>query len=457
MKPERGLKRVLQILFGISTASLGIFVFLFLYFFSNPSDENAVHAGNESSFFETDTLDGYSDDSNFSVPANDDVSGRNDNGSKNADSSEELGESSGNHEPASMEESEIKETKAPLVNLIMVGDMLMHLRVTQSGKMEDGSYNYDAIFANVKEDVEAADLAIVNQEVILGGEELGFSGYPTFNTSYALGDAIVNAGFDVVLHATNHTMDKGKQGILNCSNYWKSNHPEIAVLGMYETEEESEEIYVYEQDGIRIAILNYTYGLNGLPKPSDMPFAVNLMEEDKMRSDIEKAKTLADFIVVCPHWGTEYKTTESDNQRMWCNFFSDLGVDLVIGTHPHVIEPVEVYERKDGHQMLVYYSLGNFINSTADSGRGIGKRVVGAMAKVTISRDEAGEVFVKEYGVTPLITQIEAGPGAITTYRLSDYTQELYERNQMTRKDPDFSIEMCKDLCREVFGDLFVE
>ena len=440
MKPERGLKRALQIVFGLSTASLGVFLFLCLYFCSNPADENAIHAGNEASILETEASDGDSEDSDFSVSATDDVTGRNDNDSKGADSGEE-----------------IRETEAPLVNLIMVGDMLMHLRVTQSGKMEDGSYNYDAIFANVKEEIEKADLAIVNQEVILGGEELGFSGYPTFNTSYALGDAIANAGFDVVLHATNHTMDKGKQGILNCSNYWKTNHPEIAVLGMYETEEESEEIYVYEQDGIRIAILNYTYGLNGLSKPSDMPFAVNLMEEDKMRSDIEKAKTLADFIVVCPHWGTEYRTTESDNQRMWCNFFSELGVDLVIGTHPHVIEPVEMYERADGHQMLVYYSLGNFINSTADSGRGIGKRVVGAMAQVTVSKDEAGDVFIKEYGVMPLVTQIEAGPGAITTYRLSDYTQELYERNQMSRKDPDFSIEMCKDLCREVFGDLFVE
>ena len=440
MKPERGLKRALQIVFGLSTASLGVFLFLCLYFCSNPADENAIHAGNETSILETEASDGDSEDSDFSVSVTDDVTGRNDNDSKGADSGEE-----------------IRETEAPLVNLIMVGDMLMHLRVTQSGKMEDGSYNYDAIFANVKEEIEKADLAIVNQEVILGGEELGFSGYPTFNTSYALGDAIANAGFDVVLHATNHTMDKGKQGILNCSNYWKTNHPEIAVLGMYETEEESEEIYVYEQDGIKIAILNYTYGLNGLSKPSDMPFAVNLMEEDKMRSDIEKAKTLADFIVVCPHWGTEYRTTESDNQRMWCNFFSELGVDLVIGTHPHVIEPVEMYERADGHQMLVYYSLGNFINSTADSGRGIGKRVVGAMAQVTVSKDEAGDVFIKEYGVMPLVTQIEAGPGAITTYRLSDYTQELYERNQMSRKDPDFSIEMCKDLCREVFGDLFVE
>ena len=388
MKPERGLKRALQIVFGLSTASLGVFLFLCLYFCSNPADENAIHAGNEASILETEASDGASEDSDFSVSVTDDVTGRNDNDSKGADSGEE-----------------IRETEAPLVNLIMVGDMLMHLRVTQSGKMEDGSYNYDAIFANVKEEIEKADLAIVNQEVILGGEELGFSGYPTFNTSYALGDAIAKAGFDVVLHATNHTMDKGKQGILNCSNYWKTNHPEIAVLGMYETEEESEEIYVYEQDGIKIAILNYTYGLNGLSKPSDMPFAVNLMEEDKMRSDIEKAKTLADFIVVCPHWGTEYRTTESDNQRMWCNFFSELGVDLVIGTHPHVIEPIEWITREDGTRMLVYYSLGNFINGTSTTGE-VANRMVGGMAKVSIGRNPEGEVGILNHDIEAMICHI---------------------------------------------------
>ena len=124
MKPERGLKRALQIVFGLSTASLGVFLFLCLYFCSNPADENAIHAGNEASILETEASDGDSEDSDFSVSATDDATGRNDNDSKGADSGEE-----------------IRETEAPLVNLIMVGDMLMHLRVTQSGKMEDKIWN----------------------------------------------------------------------------------------------------------------------------------------------------------------------------------------------------------------------------------------------------------------------------------------------------------------------------
>lgn len=354
-------------------------------------------------------------------------------------------------------ESELVEEVTPSISLIMVGDMLMHLRVTQSGKMEDGTYNYDHVFEHVKEEIQAADIALVNQEIILGGPELGYSGYPMFNTAYELGDAIDDAGFDVVLHATNHTMDKGRVGLMNCLNYWSDYHPDIKVLGANKTQEEYEEVYIYEQDDMKIALLNYTYGLNGMPMPSDMPFAVDMMEEDKMSADIAKAEAEADFTVVCLHWGNEYQTYASANQKMWSEFFLERGVDLIIGTHPHVIQPVEWYEDESGHKMLVYYSIGNFINSTADSGRGIGARVVGAMAEVEIVRDENGEVVIGDYGVTPLVTQIEAGPGNITTYKLEDYSQELADSNQMSYKDPGFSYEFCKELCREVFGDLYIE
>ena len=355
-----------------------------------------------------------------------------------------------------LEEELVMEVQ-PSVRLVMVGDMLMHLRVTQSGRMEDGTYNYDHIFEHVIDDIQAADLAIVNQEIILGGPELGYSGYPMFNTAYELGDAISDAGFDVVLHATNHTMDKGKTGLMNCLNYWSEKHPDIKVLGANKTQEEYDEVYIYEQEGIKIALLNYTYGLNGMPMPSDMPFAVDMMEEDKMSADIAKAEAEADFTVVCIHWGNEYQTYASANQKMWSEFFLERGVDLIIGTHPHVIQPVEWYEDENGHKMLVYYSIGNFINSTADSGRGIGARVVGAIAEVEIVRDENDEVVIGEYGVTPLVTQIQAGPGNITTYKLEDYSQELADSNQMSWKDPGFSYEFCKDLCREVFGDLYIE
>ena len=227
---------------------------------------------------------------------------------------------------------------APEVTLIMVGDVLLHTPVAKSGVQRNGSYDFTALFENVKDEIAAADLALVNQEVIIGGAALGVTGYPSFNAPYELGDALVEAGFDVVLHATNHTLDKGKKGVTNCLSFWAEQYPQITVLGINESQEaQDHNIFVYEQEGIRIAVLNYTYGTNGIPMPSGMPYAVNLLEEKKVAADIAKAKTMSDFIIVCPHWGTEYQLTPSAEQARWTQFFLEKGVDLVIGTHNNLL------------------------------------------------------------------------------------------------------------------------
>lgn len=377
----------------------------------------------------------------------------------------------------------------PTVTLVMVGDILFHTPVAESGLQEDGTYNFEALFENVKDEISAADLALVNQEVIIGGENLGISGYPSFNAPYELGDALAEAGFDVVLHATNHTLDQGKKGVKNCLNFWKNNYPDMAVLGINESQDaQDNDIYVYEQDGIRIAILNYTYGTNGINLPSDMPYAVNLLEEEKAAADIEKAKEQADFVIVCPHWGTEYQLSPSAEQERWTKFFAENGVDLVIGTHPHVIEPIAWIESKeevasvdansvdsteeaeessgksvngaaetvkDDSGMLVYYSLGNFVNWTSSSGEGIANRMVGGMAEITIGKDENGEAFIVEYGVEPLVTHLTEGSNGVTTYLLSDYTEEMAKENAITQQDAAFSLEYCENLCKEVWGELY--
>ena len=345
----------------------------------------------------------------------------------------------------------------PEVDIIMVGDILLHDNVQNSGKLADGTYNYDHMFANVKDEVQAADLALVNQEVILGGVELGLTGYPCFNGAFEVGDALYNAGFNVILHATNHTLDRGKDALVNCINFWKK-YTDVAVLGIFETQESYDnDIYVYEQDGIKIAILNYTYGTNGIPVPEDMPYAVALLEENKVIADIQKAEQIADFTIVCPHWGTEYVHYYSDYQSYWTNIFLNNGVDLVLGTHPHVIQPVEMLTNEAGHSMLVYYSLGNFINSTADSGRGTADRMIGGMAEVTVAKKESGEVYIKSYGIEPLVTQLSYEPQQITTYFLKEYTEDLAATNQIIYKDSVFTLEWSKSLCREVFKELYIE
>lgn len=363
-----------------------------------------------------------------------------------------------NTEEDNVAETENKEQEktytGPKVSLVMVGDILLHTPVAESGMQEDGSYNFDALFANVKDEITAADLALVNQEVIIGGEELGISGYPSFNAPYELGDALVTAGFDVVLHATNHTLDQGKWGVKNCLSFWKNNYPKMAILGINESQKmQDNQIYVYEQDGIRIAILNYTYGTNGIALPSDMPYAVNLLEEEKVAADIEKAGEQADFIIVCPHWGTEYQLAPSAEQERWTKIFLENGVDLVIGTHPHVIEPVEWVSDDNGNEMLVYYSLGNFVNWTSSSGEGIANRMVGGMAEITIGMDESGDAFIVDYGVEPLVCHLTEGTNGVTTYLLSDYTEEMAEENAIITQDSAFSREYCVELCEEVWGE----
>lgn len=361
------------------------------------------------------------------------------------------------NEPRSEISAEVNEETVPdSLSILMVGDILLHTPVEESALQSDGSYDFTAVFANVKEEIEAADVAIVNQEVILGGEELGISGYPAFNAPYEAGDALVDAGFDVICHATNHALDKGKRGIMNCLDFWQDRYPDIAVLGIYDSEEAQNEIYVCEQNGIRIAVLNYTYGTNGIPLPDNMPYAVNLLEEERVKADLQMAEETADFTVVCPHWGTEYLLDVSESQRKWTQIFLQGGADLVLGTHPHVIEPIEwVRDEEQDLEMLVYYSLGNFVNWTSGTGSGVANRMVGGMAQITLERDEDGEVYIADYGVTPLVCHVEDGTDGVTVYALSDYTEELAERNAIVRQDPEFSLEYCERLCSEVFSTSF--
>lgn len=337
------------------------------------------------------------------------------------------------------------------VDIMMIGDMLMHMGVQNSGLMSDGTYNYDHLFTHIVDDVQSADISIVNQEVMIGGIELGLSGYPCFNCANEVGDGLVKAGFNTILHATNHTLDKGAIGVDNCINYWETNHPDITYLGINKTAEDKENIYIYEKDGIKIAILNYTYGTNGIALPTDRPYIVNLLDEDTVVSDLAKAQELADFIIVCPHWGTEYTLIETEEQHYWAQLFSDNGADLILGAHPHVVEPVSWLTADDGSKTLCYYSLGNYISTQQK-----GYSMLGAMAKVTLTNDKEGNVTIKDYAVEPLVTHTLWGSGQMTTYKLSEYTSDLAYQNRVRDYDSTFTMEYLVNTCKQVFGDLYV-
>ena len=348
----------------------------------------------------------------------------------------------------------------PEYKIIMVGDILLHTPVEESCLQPDGSYDYDSLFSHTKEEIAAADLALVNQEVIIGGADLGITGYPSFNADFSLCDSLAGAGFDIICHATNHAMDKGRKGLINCAKYWRENYPQITVLGIHDTADTSTscgaEPVILDLPDMKIAVLNYTYGTNGIQLPDDMPYAVDLLNEEQVAADIQRAEELADFTIVCPHWGTEYRLTSDASQEKWTKIFAENGADLILGTHPHVIEPIEwVIDEESDHEMLVYYSLGNFVNWTSGTGEGVANRMVGGMAEVTITKNDNGEVEIADYGVKPIISHVTSGPEGVTTYFLEDYPEELAEENEIVSQDPEFSREYCVNLCDSVWGDLW--
>lgn len=339
--------------------------------------------------------------------------------------------------------------KISQVTLLAVGDNLIHIEVVQSGKQEDGSYSFDHLYDEIKDEILAADIAVVNQETILGGKSLNYSGYPAFNSPTEIGDALVDAGFDVVLHATNHTLDKGQKGVNKTFEHW-DHYPDITVLGINKSKEDRDRIPIVEKNGIKIAMLNYTYGLNGYKIPSDRPYLVNTLDKDQMKRDIIKAHKEADFVVVYPHWGTEYVYEPVSSQKEWVYFFYELEVDLVIGTHPHVIQPVEWISSESGHNMLVYYSLGNFLSYQKEPAR-----MLGGIAQVTITKDDT-DTYISDASVTPIVTHYEHGPADYNygIYKLSEYSSELGDIHGVSdiATQGDFSYEEALRTARKVLG-----
>ncbi|MCR5625992.1 MAG: CapA family protein [Lachnospiraceae bacterium] len=338
------------------------------------------------------------------------------------------------------------------VRIMMVGDILLHTPVEDACRQEDGSYDFSNIFSNTDSIIRPADLALVNQEVIIGGEELGISGYPAFNAPAEISDALADAGFDVVCHATNHALDKGAKGIKNTLSTWREDHPEITTLGIYDNPNDSENIVIKEINGIKLALLNYTYGTNGIPLPSDMPYCVELLSKDNVINDLDYAEEHADFTIVCPHWGTEYRLKHNASQEKWCRLFIEHGADLVLGTHPHVISEIELYQ-EDDKEMLVYYSLGNFVNWTSGTGEGVSNRMVGGIADVELIKDENGDVSINDYGVIPIVCHVTSGKNGVTVYPLEDYTEALAGQNEIISQDPSFSLTYCRDLVNSIWGD----
>ena len=276
-----------------------------------------------------------------------------------------------------IEKEDVKVPKIYEASVFMVGDALIHSNVYEDARGTDGSYDFKPMLEQIKPISIKYDLKYYNQETILGCATLGYSSYPRFNSPTEVGDAFLDAGFNLVSLATNHTMDKGEAGVINSVNYWKSKE-NVVYSGQWTSNEEREESHVYNINGISYAFFSYTTWTNGLETPAGKEYLNNVYSPEKAAADIAKVKDLADVIIVAMHWGTEYSLGVSSQQTEIANYLSSLGVNLIIGAHPHVVEPVEYIN--DG-KTFVIYSLGNFISDQI----GI-ERLTGLMMEVTIKK-----------------------------------------------------------------------
>ena len=316
------------------------------------------------------------------------------------------------------------------VTFLAAGDVIIHEPIFQYGLSQG---NFDFLYENVADTIHSADIAVMNQETIYTSIPSHYSDFPRFGTPLLAGEAVEAAGFDVVTAANNHALDQGMEGIDTTYEFYQDR--DILCLGIepsptdHNTIEESPTrddtpYQIIRRKRIRFALLNYTYGLNGLPLPEEQPDAVHtLYDEDRVRADIRAAKEAADLVIVFVHWGTEYETQPDEQETYWADVFLQEGVDAVIGTHPHVLQPYEWMTGEDGHRMLVYYSLGNFISAQDTL-----ERVVGGMAefKVEITIDGCE---ITQAQLLPVITH--QSEGRYTAYLLKDYTEELAAKHRL--------------------------
>lgn len=336
------------------------------------------------------------------------------------------------------------------VDIIAVGDNLIHMPVVNSGKKDDGSYNFEYMYEPFQQYIENADIACINQETRLGGSSFPYSGYPMFNSPWEVGDAAVKAGFDVFTLATNHSMDVGSAGIEKELEFF-SKYPDIIHIGTNLSQDEYDKITYTEKNGITFALLNYTYGTNGIPIPEDKPYLVNLLREEKVTKDITEARKNADVVIVFPHWGTENSHEVNEEQQKYVQLFSKLGVDIVIGTHPHVIQKVEwVTNQETGKKMLVYYSLGNFLSRQIQL-----NQMCGGMAEITVERKD-GEISITNAKLAPTIdyyTNTDSGL-KFGVYKISDYTDELASKQAQDGATVKYFTDLSKKYISEEFLDL---
>lgn len=295
--------------------------------------------------------------------------------------------------------------------MVAVGDILLHDAVYNDFRLEGDTFDFSSLFEGIKKYIEPADFAFANQETNIGGIEVGLSSYPNFNSPYEIARDLIATGFNMFARSNNHTLDKGEAGIIAAQKNWET-FEGIITAGSTDSQVKRDQIPVIEKNDIKISLLSYSYGFNGYQVPEDKPYLANEFDYNQAVIDIQKAKSVSDVIVVSMHWGVEYSNIPSEVQREQAQWLADQGVHVILGTHPHVLQPMDRLSGKDGNETVVAYSLGNFISGQVGL-----ERLVGGIMKFDIKKTTIGDD-----------TQIEISqPQFMPTYNYAENSSSDYK------------------------------
>jgi len=348
------------------------------------------------------------------------------------------------NEPKSNDSKQKEIKKEPIektytLSLAATGDALLHNSVIKDGKQSDGTYNFKHQLTYIKEIIKNYDLAYYNQETPFGGDDKGFKGYPLFNSPTAYGDAMIDAGFNMVSLATNHTLDQGANGVLNFYEYFQDK--DVMYHGIADSEESRNNYIIKEKNNITYSMLSYTTSTNGLPIPSGKEYLVNKYNEEMVKKDIEYLRDKVDVLIVAMHWGVEYTHTPTEEELQIAQFLADMDVDIVLGAHPHCIQPIDIID-----DTVIFYSLGNFISNQGDivDSKGF-KVVIGMLGTLNITKtvkDNISTIKIDNVGADLLYTYDEHNTnyqvipfGIMQDNRYLDNYETVYEeyKNILTK------------------------
>ena len=343
-------------------------------------------------------------------------------------------------------ETSSQKTYSPAtVSFYAVGDNLIHGAIFRRAQLPDGTYDFTANYQHIKQTIQAADIAIINQETVIN-DYTPAAHYPTFSTPLEMLQTLIDTGFDVANIATNHMLDKGKNALINSLQHLEASP--LITSGAFLGKEDRNKVRIVERSGIKFSFIGVTFGTNGIPIPEGEDLLINLIsDEQTMQTQIEQAKEQSDFVIIMAHWGTEYSNKQDENQEIYAQKLADWGADLIIGHHPHVIQPVDYITSTDGRKVYVAYSLGNFI-----SAQDTVKSLTGAGLSFNVSRHEDGTFTVDDLYVEPLVTHAESDSYYnIRVYRLTDYTSSLAKQHTLYKEG--WNIQNIANYFKTVMGE----